>query len=120
MIGRTETTSPAFSGKVKRMLGLDLDGWNTVMVVLLWITACAATAVGITQSVIIKLQKAAEQATKDEYELYKLTVESKVEDARGEGIAAGQAAGNALVRAAELEKQAAELRATNLKLERLK
>jgi hypothetical protein len=45
-----------------------------------------------------------------------LTVDAKVADAKKEGIEAGKAAGNALVRAAELEKEAAALK---LELERL-
>jgi hypothetical protein len=39
-----------------------------------------------------------------------------VADAKTEGIEAGKAAGNALLRAATLEKQAEELRASNLAL----
>ena len=99
------------------MLGLDLDSWNTLMVSFLGIGAIAAVVVGISTFAVIKLQKAAEEQTKLDFEAYKLTAEGKVADAKKEGIEAGKIAGDALVRAAALEKQAEELRAINIALE---
>ena len=79
--------------------------------------AIAALFVVISTAIVVELQKRAEEDTKRQFETYKLTVEGKVADAKREGIEAGKAAGNALVRAAALEKEAAELRAANLALE---
>jgi len=77
------------------------------------VAAFVAVAVGIS-TYAIRLAKEETSATKVEFEAYKVTVEGKVADSRKEGIEARGAAGNALVRAAELEKQASELRAANL------
>jgi hypothetical protein len=53
----------------------------------------------------------------DAFETYKLTVEGQVADAKREGIEAGKIAGNAVVRAAGLEKEAW---AAKLETEKLK
>jgi hypothetical protein len=111
----TENTN--FSKGVRRMLGLSLDGWNNVMLWCLAFVAIAAISVGVAQYVIIQLAKQEAADAKAEFDKYKLTVEGKVADAKKEGIEAGKAAGNALVRAAELEKEAADAR---LETERLK
>jgi hypothetical protein len=111
----TENTN--FSKGVRRMLGLSLDGWNNVMLYCLAFVAIAAISVGVAQYVIIQLAKQEAADSKAEFDKYKLTVEGKVADAKKEGIEAGKAAGNALVRAAELEKEAANAR---LETERLK
>jgi hypothetical protein len=111
----TENTN--FSKGVRRMLGLSLDGWNNVMLCCLAFVAIAAISVGVAQYVIIQLEKQEAAESKAEFDKYKLTVEGKVADAKKEGIEAGKAAGNALVRAAELEKEAANAR---LETERLK
>ena len=59
-------------------------------------------------------KSATEQRISDEkdrgLETYKATVASQVADARREGIEAGKAAGNAILRAAQLEKEAANAR----------
>jgi hypothetical protein len=54
----TENTTA--SKKVRRMFGLDLDAWNTLMVSCLGIAAAAAVVVGLSTAIIIKLQKQAE------------------------------------------------------------
>ena len=48
--------------------------------------------------------------TKLDFDKYKLTVEGQVADAKKEGIEAGKLAGNAVLKAAELEKEAATAR----------
>ena len=92
------------------MWGMGLDAWNSAQIVFLSIAAAAAILVGVSQFVIIKLQKFAAIGAEGEFKKYKLTVEGQVADAKKEGIEAGKTAGNALVRAAELEKEAANAR----------
>lgn len=76
-----------------------------------------AIAVFIATASVVILTRRENAETKAEYEAYKLTVGGKVADAKNEGIKAGKDAGDALVRAAELEKQAAELRKETAALE---
>jgi hypothetical protein len=99
------------------MLGLSLDNWNNLLVVSLSITGIAASIVAAATWVTISLSKSEAEQAKQELESYKITVEGKVADAKREGIQAGKMAGDAILRAAELEKQAAELKAANLALE---
>lgn len=106
-----------FSKGVRRMLGLSLDGWNNVMLWCLAFVSLAAISVGISQYIIIQLAKQDAAESKSDLDAYKLTVEGKVADAKKEGIAAGKIAGDALVRAAALEKQAAESKERAAKLE---
>jgi hypothetical protein len=54
------TQRTVVSKKVRRMFGLDLDAWNTVMVSFLGVAAIAAVVVGVSTAIIIKLQKQAE------------------------------------------------------------
>jgi cell division protein FtsB len=110
-------TNSDFSKRVRRMLGLGLDSWNNILLFFLAITAVAAAFVGFSTYATIQLAKQEAADSKREFDEYKLTVEGKVADAKTEGIKAGETAGNALVRAAALEKQAAELKAANLALE---
>jgi hypothetical protein len=93
--------SPA---KARRgVFGISLHGWEQLMLFSL-LLVFATTAV-----VVILQRREAAEATRDLAQ-YKLTVEGKVADAKKEGIEAGKTAGDALLRAAELEKQAAQLR----------
>jgi hypothetical protein len=62
----------SFSRKVRRMLGLDLDSWNLMMLWSLGGAALAAFAVVVSTAAVLKLQKAAEEDTKQEFERYKL------------------------------------------------
>jgi hypothetical protein len=105
-----------FSRKVRCMLGLDLHSWEQLMLLSLGIAGLIALAVFITTAAVVILQRHETAEAKKELEEYKLTVESKVADAKKEGIEAGKTAGNALVRAAELEKETEELRKNNLEL----
>jgi hypothetical protein len=93
------------------IFGLDLHWWEQLM--LFSLLAVFAT----TLSVVI-LQRRENAQTKREYEEYKLTADARVADAKREGIAAGEKAGNAMLRAAELEKEAEELKKGNLTLAR--
>jgi len=99
-----------------------LHSWEEWMLISLAAAAISAVAVVVTTQRVIKLQRIELEASKAVTEGLKsanLTLEVKVADAKNEGIEAGKAAGNALLRAAELEKQAAESRerATKLELE---
>jgi hypothetical protein len=80
---------------------------------MIWALAVAGLAtigVAVTTTSVVFLQRRETAEAKRELEEYKLTVEAKVADAKTEGIEAGRTAGNALVRAAGLEKQAEQLR----------
>lgn len=101
------------------MFGLGLDSWNNLVVVFLGIGAIAAIFVGISTYAVVRLQKAEAKDTNDAFELYKLGVATQVADAKREGIEAGKSAGNALVRAAELEKEAANARLETEKIKKV-
>lgn len=103
----TTIENTILSRKVRRMLGLDLDAWNSLMLWSLGFAALAACAVVVSTAATIKLQKLSGEQTKLEFERYKLGVAAQVADAKREGIQAGEKAGNAMLRAAELEKEAA-------------
>lgn len=85
------------------MFGISLHGWEQLMLLSLLLVFATTAAVVI-------LQRRETGEANHQLEEYKLTVESKVAEAKSEGIEAGKAAGNALLRAAELEKQAGQLR----------
>lgn len=107
-----------FSKKVRRMFGLGLDSWNNLVVVFLAIGAIAAIIVGISTYAVIRLQKVEAKDADDAFELYKLGVAAQVAEAKREGIEAGKTAGDALVRAAELEKEAANARLETEKIKK--
>jgi hypothetical protein len=108
-----------FSKKATRMFGLGLDSWNNLVVVFLGIGAIAAIIVGISTYAVVRLQKAEAKDASDAFELYKLGVAAQVAEAKKEGIEAGKTAGDALVRAAELEKEAANARLETEKLKKV-
>jgi hypothetical protein len=77
------------------------------MLVSLGVTGLAAIAVFLTTASVVILQRHETAEAKRELEEYKLSADGKVADAKKEGIEAGKVAGNAMVRASELEKEAA-------------
>jgi len=99
------------------MLGLDLNAWEILMVFSL-------VSVGFTTVFVVALTRKEASEIKREYDTYKLTVEAKVADAKLAGVKAGETTGDALVRAAALEKEAARLtkeaEEAKLETERLK
>jgi hypothetical protein len=103
--------------KASRMLGLNLHAWEILMVFSLVVVALATVFV-------VALTRKEASEIKREYDTYKLTVDAKVAEAKAEGIKAGEAAGDALARAAALEKKAARLtkeaEEAKLETERLK
>jgi len=99
------------STKVKPMIfGYDLHSWEHAMLLSLLGAGAVAIAVFIATASVVILTRRENAETKAEYAAYKLTVDGKVADAKNEGLKAGKDAGSALLRAAELEKQAEELR----------
>jgi hypothetical protein len=106
-----------FSKVMRLMLSLSLDAWNNILLLSLAAAAMAAVIVGCSTYVIVQLQKHEATDARDAFERYKLSVEGQVAEAKRQGIEAGKSAGDALLRAAALEKQAQELRAANLALQ---
>ncbi|WP_429041164.1 hypothetical protein [Bradyrhizobium elkanii] len=107
----TKIESTAFSRKVRRsVFGIGLHGWEQLMLLSLGVTGLIAFAVAFTTASVVILTRHETAEAKRELEEYKLTVEAKVADATARGIEAGKSAGAALVRAADLEKQAEQLR----------
>jgi hypothetical protein len=66
------------------MLGLDLDSWNGLMLISLAFAAVAACAVGLTTFSVVKLQKAAEEEAKYNFEAYKLEAAQTIAESRKE------------------------------------
>jgi hypothetical protein len=99
--------------------GLSLHGWEELMRGSLLAVGALGVVVGLATTFVVTLTREELEQSKRELDAYKLTTDGKVADARKEGIEAGKTAGDALVRAAELEKKAAELTAANLALEAL-
>jgi hypothetical protein len=116
---RTNMERANFSEKVRRMFGIGLDDWNSILVLSLGIGALMAAVAVVSTFAVIQLQKAEAKDTAAKFELYKLGVEAQVADAKKEGIEAGKTAGNAIVRAAELEKEAANARLETEKLKKV-
>jgi len=85
-IAQIENTT--FSKKVRRMLGLSLETWNTVMVASLGIGAAAAVIVGVSTFVIIKLQKLEAADASAAFEQYKLGVASQTAELEKEAAVA--------------------------------
>lgn len=110
---------PIDAGRERQMtiFGFDLHSWEHLMLLSLGLAGLLAVAIFITTASVVILQRRENAQTTKEYEKYKLTVDAKVADAKREGLEAGQKAGNALVRAAALEKEAQALKAANLALE---
>lgn len=71
---------------------------------------------GLATWFVVKLQRAEIVQSAIELDQYKTDASIKVEEARKEGVEAGKTAGNALVRAAGLEKEAANARLETEKL----
>jgi hypothetical protein len=71
-IAQIENTT--FSKRVRRMFGLSLESWNTIMLVSLGVGAIAAFAVVVSTSAVIKLQKQESTDASLAFEQYKLGV----------------------------------------------
>jgi hypothetical protein len=108
---------PIRTRKAKELLGLDLHGWEQIMIWSLGLTALAAIAVVVSTASVVFLQREENARTQNEFARYQIEAGVKIEEARKEGVEAGRAAGDALVRAAELEKEATQAR---LETERIK
>lgn len=87
------------------------------MLLSLCIAGIVAVVVFIATTSVVVLQRRENAKTKYEYEEFKLKVDVRVADAKQEGITAGKQAGDALFKAASLEKEAQKLKAENLSLQ---
>jgi hypothetical protein len=106
----TTAETAVFSKGVRRVLGLSLHGWENTMVVFLIVAGFFALIAGAATWAVVRLQRIELADSRNEFDKYKLTVAGQVADAKKEGIEAGKTAGNALLKAAELEKEAATAR----------
>lgn len=96
---------------VRPMSADDVSWWaNWILVGALLVGVAATYAIVVSGNIKEANLKRELKEKDDALEAYKLTVEGKVADARSEGIKAGETASNALLRAAELEKEAANAR----------
>jgi hypothetical protein len=98
-----------FSRKVRRgVFGIGLHSWEQLMLLSLGVAGLIAIAVFVTTAAVVILQRHETAEANRELEEYKLSVESKVADAKKEGIEAGKAAGGALLKAAQANERAAK------------
>ncbi|SDO01880.1 hypothetical protein [Afipia sp. GAS231] len=106
----TETIDSAHAAASTLFLGHNGEWWDSSLILAVIFAALAAIAIGVTTagSIISHTREAA--SAERALEAYKLAVDDRVADAKKEGIAAGKSAGDALLKAAELEKQAEQLR----------
>lgn len=88
------------------MLGLDLDSWNNLLSLFLGIGALAAVAVGVSQYIVIQLQREDARVANERLSA------NEAETARAHAESA-----QANERAANLENETESLRSENLKLE---
>jgi hypothetical protein len=109
-------TTTTISVPEKLMLGHNADWWGMAMLWSLGFAALCAFAVVFTTAAVVKLQRQGEADAKRALETYKATVAGQIAEANKKGVEAGEAAGDALLRAAALEKEAQELKAENLAL----
>jgi hypothetical protein len=100
----------------KMIWGLSLHGWEDLMRWSLLVVGVSGLIAGLSTWYVVKLQRVEIAQSAKELEEYKSDAAVKVEEAKKEGIAAGKTAGNALVRAAELEREAATARLETEKL----
>jgi hypothetical protein len=99
------------------MLGLDLDAWNNVMVLSLGFAALAALAVVVSTATVIKLQKESEEATRREFDRYKLEASEKIAASAAVGEAARADAARANESSERLKNDTVRLQADNLALQ---
>lgn len=77
----SQTDTANLSMGERRMLGLDLDAWNDVMIAALAFGALAAVIVGVSTFAVIRLQKVEVQSAAAEFDRYKLDTEKKISEA---------------------------------------
>lgn len=87
------------------------------MVISLIVAAVAAAAVGVTTWLSIKYNGEVRAREAAAFARYRVEADVLIADAKREGIEAGKAAGDAILRAAQLEQESERLKAANLALE---
>jgi hypothetical protein len=90
------------------MLGLDLDSWNGVLVVSLFLAALAAVVVGVATFAVIRLQRAEEIATKEEFERYKIEAGERISDTYARAAEANQKAEQEKLARVKIEERLAD------------
>jgi hypothetical protein len=81
-----QITNTISSNRVRRMLGHDLDWWNSAMLLSLGAVAIAAVAVVLTTYAVLKLQKQAEVETRIEFDRYKLASDLRALELTNEAV----------------------------------
>jgi len=103
-IAPPQTRSANFSKPVRRMLGFDLESWETALVASLMAAALAAVFVGVATWTVIKLQRQAVRDSAAAFETYKLEAGKQISEANARTAEAN-------LQIAELNLQLAKLRA---------
>lgn len=106
MADEAQKTTNASDESSSLVLGLSGSAWDAWLIISVALAALTAAAVGLTTAASIVSHKREAEGAERELAVYKLTVDGKVSDAKREGIEAGKTAGDALLRAAQLEKDA--------------
>jgi hypothetical protein len=101
----------------RRMLGVSLQGWENAAVLFLIVAGIAAALAAVATWSVVRMQRAELADATMAFGRYKLAAEAQLAEAKKEAVETAQNAGNALVRAAALEKETAELKSANLNLE---
>jgi hypothetical protein len=101
----------------RRMLGVSLQGWESAAVLFLIVAGIAAALAAAATWAVVRMQRAELADATVTFDKYKLAADTQIAAAKKEAVETAQNAGNALVRAAALEKEAAELKSANLALE---
>lgn len=86
--------------------GLSLRSWEEIMRGALMAVGAFGLIAGVATWFVVSLQRAEIANAEDALEKYKQDTKLKVEEARKEGIAAGKAAGDAILKAAEANERA--------------
>src|SRR5664280_74151 len=100
-----ETANISTSRKSGRMLGLDLNSWNNLLVLSLVIGAVAAIAVGVSTYVVVQLQKAEAREANERI----ATLTTQGDEARAQIARANEKAEEARLEAARANERTAEL-----------
>lgn len=105
---RAETAN--FSKKVRRMLGLGLEGWNDVLIVSLVVAFISAGIVAGATYCVIQLQRAENVAAKIELDEYKSEAAREIAEAQESAAEANQKAEEERLARIEIEQRIAPRR----------
>ncbi len=121
---RTETMNAKASAGVRLVFGIDLHGWEQLMLWALGFAALAAVAVVVTTAAVVVSTRDENARTQAEFEAYRLESakqiaesQAQAEMARAEASRGSAMAADAQMRAARLNRETAQLQADNLALQ---